>query len=157
MKLIAMLRTFLVFFVGGVLLATAAISIVMGGGVIWMDCFHDNPGHVCGDAILLAIVTPFYSLVLATFIGFTPLVAGAVLAVAGRAFFRCVPLWYAMALLPVCLLVYLVQGALWFPHDDMRPLSERLLMFSGFQTATLLICWWWDRRGDLPLRVIAGA
>jgi hypothetical protein len=28
----------------------------------------------------------------------------------------------------------------------MRPLSERLLVFSALQMLCLLICWWWDRR-----------
>jgi hypothetical protein len=43
-------------------------------------------------------------------------------------------------------LAYLAQGAPWFPYDTARPLSERVLMLSGFQAAALLICWRWDRR-----------
>jgi hypothetical protein len=141
-----MLRTFLVFFVGGLLVAIVIISVVLSGGAIWMDCFHDNPGHVCGDAILFAAVTPFYGVVLALFVAFLPLVVSAVLATLGRAVLRHVPLWYTLVILPASVLAYLAQGAPWFPYDTVRPLSERLWMFSGFQATALLICWWWDRR-----------
>jgi hypothetical protein len=142
----AMLRTFLVFFVGGLAVAVAVISLVLSGGMIWMDCFHDNPGHFCGDAIFFAVATPFYGLVLALFVAFVPLLAGAVLAVLGRAFFRRVPLWYVIALLPVCVLAYRAQGAPWFPYDTVRPIPERLWLFSAFQAVALLICWRLDRQ-----------
>src|SRR5262249_18719307 len=132
-----MLRTFLVFFVGGWLTAAAVISLVLSSAAIWMDCFHNNPGHVCGDALFFAAVTPFYGIVLGLFVGFLPLVVGAVLAVLGRAVLRRVPLWYALALLPACMLAYLAQGAPWFPYDTMRSLPERLWLFSGFQAAAL--------------------
>jgi hypothetical protein len=54
----AMLQTFLVFFVGGLLRATAVISLALSGGIIWFDCLHDNPGHVCGDALLFTAISP---------------------------------------------------------------------------------------------------
>jgi hypothetical protein len=79
-------------------------------------------------------------------VGFLPLLVGATLAVFGRAVFRHLPLWYVIATLPVCILAYRAQGAPWLPHDHLRPLSERLLMFSAFQVSALLICWWWERR-----------
>jgi hypothetical protein len=141
-----MLRTFLVFFVGGLLVAIGVISLVLSGGAIWMDCFHDNPGHACGDAIFFAAVTPFYGVVLALFVAFLPLAVGATLATLGRAVLRHIPLWYALAILPACVLAYLAQGSPWFPYDTVRPFFERLWMFSGFQAAALLICWQWDRR-----------
>jgi hypothetical protein len=142
----AMLRTFLVFFVGGLLTATAVISLVLSGGIIWFDCLHDNPGHVCGDALLFTAITPFYGLLLGMFVGFLPIFIGAVLAVLSRAFFHHVPLWHVMAMLPACVLAYAAQGSPWFPYDVLRPPSERVLMFAGFQVSALLICWWWDRR-----------
>jgi hypothetical protein len=156
MKKIAVLRTFLVFFVGGVLLATAVISAAMMGAAIWVDCFHDDPHRFCGDGILLAAVMPFYGIVIAMFVGFVPLVAGAVLAAAGRAFFRRVPLWYVMAILPVCVLAHVANGSPWFPHEAPRSMSGRLLLVAAFQAAALLVGWWWDRRGDRPGRVFAG-
>jgi hypothetical protein len=149
-----LLRTFLVFFVGGWLTAAAFFSFVLGGGIIWMDCFHDNPGHVCGDALMFAAITPFYGIVLGMFVGFLPLVVGAVLAVLGRAVLRHVPLWYAIAILPACVLAYVVQGSPWVPADDMHPLPDRLLMFSGLQAAALLICWRLERHNDRVRRVI---
>jgi hypothetical protein len=79
-------------------------------------------------------------------VGFLPLLVGATLAVLGQAVFRHLPLWYVMATLPVCILAYGAQGAPWLPHNQLRPLSERLLMFSAFQVSALLICWWWERR-----------
>jgi hypothetical protein len=141
-----MLRTFLVFFVGGLLTATAFFSLVLGGGIIWMDCLHDNPGHFCGDALMFAAISPFYGIVLGMFVGFLPLVVGAVLAVLGRAVLRDVPLWYAIAILPVCVLAYVVQGSPWV--DELRPLPDRLLMFSGLQAVALLICWRLERHND---------
>jgi hypothetical protein len=144
----AMLRTFLVFFVGGLLTATAVISAILGGGIIWLDCLHDNPGHVCGDALLFAAISPFYGLLLGVLVGFLPIFIGAALAVVGRAFFHRVPLWYVTAMLPACVLAYAAQGAPWFPYDVLRPLSERVLMFAGVQAPALLICWWWDRREE---------
>lgn len=142
----AMLRTFLVFFVGGLLVGMAIVSLALGGAAIWMDCFHDNPGHVCGDAVFFAAVTPFYGFVLTLFVAFLPLAVAATLAVLGRAVLRSVPLWYALAMLPICVLAYFAQGSPWFPYDTVRPLSERLWMFAGFQAVALLICWQWDRR-----------
>jgi hypothetical protein len=149
-----MLRTFLVFFVGGLLTATAFFSFVLSSGIIWMDCLHDNPGHVCGDALMFAAVTPFYGIVLGMFVGFLPLLVGAVLAVLGRAVFRHVPLWYAIAILPVCVLAYVAQGTPWVPDDDLRPFPDRLLMFSGLQAAALLICWRLERHNDRTTLVI---
>jgi hypothetical protein len=140
----AMLRTFLVFFVGGLLTATAVISAAMSGGIIWLDCLHDSPGHVCGDALLFTAISPFYGLLLGMFVGFFPIFVGAVLAVAGRAYFRRIPVWYVVAMLPACVLAYAAQGSPWFPYDTLRPVSERVLIFSAFQAPALLICWWWD-------------
>jgi hypothetical protein len=146
MKGPALLRTFLVFFAGGLLTATAVISLVLSGGIIWLDCLHDNPRHFCGDALLFAATTPFYGLLLGTLVGFLPIFVGAVLAVLGRAFLRHIPPWYVVAMLPACVLAYAAQGAPWFPYDTVRPVAERLLIFSAFQAPTLLICWWWDLR-----------
>jgi len=61
-------------------------------------------------------------------------------------FFRRLPLWYVIAILPACALAYLAQTSSWYPQDQVRPLSERLLVFSTLQMLCLLICWWWDRR-----------
>jgi hypothetical protein len=51
-----------------------------------------------------------------------------------------------IAILPACALAYLAQTSSFYPQDQMRPLSERLLVFSALQMLCLLICWWWDRR-----------
>jgi hypothetical protein len=142
----AMVRTFLVFFVGGLLLTTAVISLFMICGMVWLNCLHDSPNQTCGDALFFAAASPFYGIVIGMGVNFLPLVVGALLAVVGRAVFRDVPLWYVMAILPACVLAYVAQGSSWYPHDEVRPLSERLLMFSAFQVPCLLICWWWDRR-----------
>jgi hypothetical protein len=142
----AMVRTFLVFFVGGLLLTTAVISLFMIGGMVWLNCLHDSANQTCGDALFFAAASPFYGIVIGMGVNFLPLVVGAALAVLGRAIFRDVPLWYLMAIIPACVLAYVAQGSSWYPHDDVRPLSERLLMFSAFQVPCLLICWWWDRR-----------
>src|SRR5215475_12298032 len=40
--LIAIFRTFLVFFLGGLLIATVVITVVLIGRTVWLDCFHDN-------------------------------------------------------------------------------------------------------------------
>jgi hypothetical protein len=143
MKGSVLLRTFLVFFAGGLLLAAAMVSLVMSGGMIWAGCFHDDPSYVCGDALFFAAVTPFYAVVIAMFVGFIPLLAGAALAVLGRAAFGHVPLWYAMAIVPACVLAYFLQGAPWFEDG---PLSERLLLVAAVQAAALLIGWWLDGR-----------
>jgi hypothetical protein len=156
MRKIAVLRTFLVFFVGGLLLATAVVSAVMMGAAIWVDCFDDDPLHACGDGILLAAVMPFYSIVIAMFVGFMPLIVGAILAALGRAFFRHPPLWYAIAILPICVLAWLANGSPWFPSEAPHAPSLRLLMVVVFQAAALLICWWWERRMDRPRRVFVG-
>jgi len=142
----AMVRTFLVFFVGGLLLTTAVISLFMICGMVWLNCLHDSPNQTCGDALFFAAASPFYGIVIGMGVNFLPLVVGALLAVVGRAVFRDVPLWYVMAIIPACVLAYVAQGSSWYPHDEVRPLSERLLMFSAFQVPCLLICWWWDRR-----------
>ena len=144
--LIALFRTFLVFFVGGLLMTTAVISLFLIGGIVWLDCLHDNLNHTCGDALFFVAVSPFYGIIIGMLVNFLPLMVGAALAVLGRAVFRYVPLWYLMTILAACVLAYRAQGSPWLPYDELRPLSERLLVFSAFQVLALLICWWWDRR-----------
>jgi hypothetical protein len=129
--LLAMLRTYLVFFIGGLLTTAAAVSLLLIGGILWMDCVHDNPNHTCGDALLFVAVSPVYGVMIGMAVYFLPLIVGAALAVFGRAVFRCVPLWYLIAILPACFLAYSTQPSSWFAHD-LHPLSERLLMFSAF-------------------------
>ncbi len=144
--LIAMFRTFLVFFVGGLLMTAAVVSLYLTGGIVWLDCLHDNPNHPCSEALLFVAVSPLYGITVGMAVNFLPLIVGAALAVLGRAVFRYVPLWYLMVILPACVLAYGTQASSWFPYDGPRPLSERVLMFSAFQVPALLICWWWDRR-----------
>jgi hypothetical protein len=146
MLMIALFRTFLIFFVGGLLMTTAVISLFLIGGIVWLDCLHDNPNHPCGDALFFIAISPFYGITIGMVVNFLPLIVGAALAVLGRAVFRYVPLWYLMAILAACVLAYRAQGSPWLPYDELRPLSERLLVFSTFQVPALLICWWWDRR-----------
>ena len=64
-------------------------------------------------------------------------------------YFKRVPLWLVIAILPVCVLAFVAQGTSSYMHEnEVRPLSERLVVFSGFQGLCLLICWWWDRRAE---------
>jgi hypothetical protein len=142
----ALVRTFLIFFIGGLLLTTAAISLFLIGEMVGLHCVGDNPRQTCGDALFFAAASPFYGIVIGIGVNFLPLVVGAALAVLGRKVFRRLPLWYVMAILPACVLAYVAQTSSWYPHDIMRPLSERLLLFSAFQLPCLMICWWWDRR-----------
>ena len=144
--LIALFRTFLIFFLGGLLMTTAVISLFLIGGIVWLDCLHDDPNHTCGDALFFIVMSPFYGIIIGMMVNFLPLIVGAALAVLGRAVFRYVPLWYVMTILAACVLAYRAQGSPWLPYDELRPLSERLLVFSAFQVPALLICWWWDRR-----------
>jgi hypothetical protein len=144
--LIALFRTFLIFFLGGLLMTTAVISLFLIGGIVWLDCLHENPNHTCGDALFFIAMSPFYGITIGMMVNFLPLIVGAALAVLGRAVFRYVPLWYVMTILAACVVAYRAQGSPWLPYDELRPLSERLLVFSAFQVLALLICWWWDRR-----------
>jgi hypothetical protein len=146
MLLIALFRTFLIFFVGGLLMTTAVISLFLIGGIVWLDCLHDNPNHTCGDALFFIAVSPLYGITIGMVVNFLPLTVGAALAVLGRAVFRYLPLWYVATILAACVLAYRAQGSPWLPYDELRPRSERLLVFSAFQVPALLICWWWDRR-----------
>ena len=127
-------------------MTAAVISLFLVGGIVWLDCLHDNPNHTCADALLFVAVSPFYGITIGMAVNLLPLIVGAALAVLGRAVFRYVPLWYVMVILPACILAYKTQGSPWLPYDELRPLSERLVMFSAFQVPALLICWWWDRR-----------
>jgi len=145
---VLMLRTFLIFFVGGLLLTAGAISLFMIGDMVWQYCVHDNPNQTCGDALFFAAASPIYGVLLGMGLNFLPLLVAAVLAVLGRAFFKRVPLWLLIIILPACVLAFLVQGTPFYPQDDVRPASERLVMFSGFQALCVLFCWWWDRRGE---------
>jgi len=145
--LIAIFRTFLVFFLGGLLIATVVITVVLIGRTVWLDSFHDNATLTCGDALLFVVVSPVYGIGIAMALYFLPLIVGTALAVLGRPILGCVPLWYVMAILPVCVLAYSTQTMSWFPlNTELRPLWERLLIFSGIQFPALLVCWWWDRR-----------
>ena len=144
--LLAMFRTFLVFFLGGLLVATVGITLILIGQIVWLDCLHDSPTRTCGDALLFVVVSPVYGIEIAMALYCLPLIVGTAFAVLGRAILGYVPLWYVMAMLPFCVLAYSTQAKSWFPNAELRPLWERLLMFSGIQLPALLVCWWWDRR-----------
>jgi hypothetical protein len=142
----ALIRTFLIFFAGGLLLTAAAISVFLIGSMVWLYCLDGNANQACGDALFYGVASPIYGVIIGMGINFLPLAVGAVLAVIGRKLFRSLPLWYVVATLPACALAYLAQTSSWYPQDHGRPLSERLLVFSVLQMLCLLICWWWDRR-----------
>src|SRR5437879_3427267 len=98
----AKVRTFLIFFAGGLLLTTAAISAFLIGNMVWLHCLHDNPSMTCGDALFYAAASPIYGIIIGMAVNFLPLAVAALLAVLGRARFRAVPLWYLIAMLPAC-------------------------------------------------------
>jgi len=145
----SLVRTFLIFFAGGLLLTTAAVSLLIIGDMVWQQCLHDDPTQTCGDALFFAAASPVYGAIIGMGFNFLPLFVAAVLAVLGRAYFKRVPLWLLIVILPVCVLAFVAQGGSGYQHDnEVRPLSERLVMFSGFQALCLMICWWWDRREE---------
>ena len=147
-KLIALLRTFLVFFVGGLLMVATVICVLLIGDAVSKHCLHDNPNPTCGDALFFAAVSPVYGIGIGMALNFLPLLVGALLAVLGRAAYRRLPLWYVLAIVPACVLAHSTQATSWLPDSEVRPLYERLLLFAVFQTVALLVCWWWDRRGS---------
>jgi hypothetical protein len=147
-KLIALLRTFLVFFVGGLLMVATVICVLLIGDAVSKHCLHDNPNPTCGDALFFVAVSPVYGIGIGMALNFLPLLVGALLAVVGRAAYRRLPLWYVLAIVPACVLAHSTQATSWLPGSDVRPLYERLLLFAVFQTVALLVCWWWDRRGS---------
>jgi hypothetical protein len=145
----ALVRTFLIFFLGGLLLTAVAVSLFIIGDMVWRQCLHDDPGQSCGDALFFSLASPIYGVIIGIGFNFLPLFAAAVLAVLGRVYFKHVPLWLVIVILPICVLAFIAQGASGYQHDDeVRPLSERLVLFSGFQLICLMICWWWDRRAE---------
>jgi hypothetical protein len=118
------------------------------GELIWVDFLHHNPHRTRQHALLLAALSPLYGIVMAIMLKLLPLLTGAGLAVLGRAIFRNLPLWYLIAILPVCALADQAQG-LWLlsnSGEELRSLTMRLLMFSAYQVPALLGCWWWARR-----------
>lgn len=144
-----LVRTFLIFFVGGLLLTAAAVSLFIIGDMVWRQCLHDDPTQTCGDALFFSLASPIYGLIIGMGFNFLPLFVAAVVAVLGRAYFKRVPLWLVIAILPVCVLAFAAQGASGYQHDgEVRPLSERLVAFAAFQAFCLMILWWWDRRGE---------
>ena len=150
MKKIAALRTFLVFFVGGVVLGTVGVTVIMSFEIIRTGCFGDDPDAVCGDALLIALTTWFPASGIAMSAAFVPVLAGAVLAALGRALFGRVPLWYAIAVVPACVLAYLAVGA---PAIVPAPLAARLVVAAAFQATALMAGWWLDGRhtGRVPV------
>jgi hypothetical protein len=106
----SLIRTFLIFFAGGLLLTAAAISIFLIGNMIWLHCLHDDPSQTCGDALFYGAASPIYGIIIGMGVNFLPLAVGALLAVTGRAFFRRLPLWYVIAILPACALAYVAQN-----------------------------------------------
>jgi len=146
---IFLVRTFLIFFLGGLLLTAAAIGLFMIGDMVWLHCIHDNPSQTCGDALFFSVASPIYGIIIGMGLNFLPLAVAAVLAVLARAYFKRVPLWFLIVILPACVLAFVAQGTSWYPHEnEVHPLSGRTLVFSGFQALCLLFLWWWDRRGE---------
>ena len=56
----ALIRTFLIFFAGGLLLTAAAISVFLIGNMVWLYCLDGNPNQACGDALFYGAATPIY-------------------------------------------------------------------------------------------------
>ncbi len=77
----ALIRTFLIFFAGGLLLTTAAISIFLIGSMVWLHCLHDDPSQTCGDALFYGAASPIYGVIIGMGLNFLPLAVGALLAV----------------------------------------------------------------------------
>src|SRR5262249_60095759 len=125
-----LLRTFLVFFVGGLLLTAVVISLFLIGDSVWRDCLHDNPADACADALFVAATSPIYGLVLGMGLNFLPLLVAGGLALLGRAGFRHVPLWCVMAILPASGGARSAHAPPCLDHDGPRPLFERLLLLS---------------------------
>jgi len=71
--LIMVFRTFLIFFVGGLFMTAAVISLFLSGGIVWLDCLHDNPNHTCADALFFAAVSPLYGVIIGMAVNFMPL------------------------------------------------------------------------------------
>jgi hypothetical protein len=149
-----LVRTFLIFFLGGLLLSTAATSLLMIGDLVWLHCVNDNPTRTCGDALFFSVASPIYLIIIGMGLSSLSLFVAAVLAVLARAYVKQVPPWFLIVILPACVLTFVAQatvldfaaqGTSWDPHENVRPLSSR---FAGFQVLSLLICWWWDRRVD---------
>ena len=90
-----MLRTFLIFFLGGLLITAAGISLFMIGDMVWQHCINDNPNQTCGDALFFSLASPIYGVLIGMGLNFLSLLVAAILAVLGRAFFKRVPLWLA--------------------------------------------------------------
>src|SRR5215470_12157239 len=66
-------------------MTAAVISLFLIGGIVWLDCLHDNPNHTCGDALFFIAVSPFYGITIGMVVNFLPLIVGAALAVIGTA------------------------------------------------------------------------
>jgi hypothetical protein len=60
--LIAMLRTFLVFFVGGLLMTATVICLLLIGDTVCRHCLDDKSNLTCGDALLFVAVSPVYGI-----------------------------------------------------------------------------------------------
>src|SRR5262249_56734667 len=93
----ALLRTFLVFFVGGLLLTAAVITLFLIGDSVWRDCLQDNPADACADALFVAATSPIYGLVLGMGLNFLPLLVAAGLAVPCPAIFPRTAPWDCVA------------------------------------------------------------
>jgi hypothetical protein len=125
--LLAMLRTLVVCFIGGLMIA-AVISVFLIDSIVWTDCLHDNSHHTCGDALLFAAVSPVYSAMVGMVVYFLPLIVGAAFcwSCIGRLLsrsFRCLHLWYLMA---NCLFVS------WpIPHGHHRGLAMTCIHFAS--------------------------
>jgi len=61
-KLIALLRTFLIFFVGGLLMKATVICLLLIGDTVSNHCLYDNPNPTCGDALMFVAVSPVYAI-----------------------------------------------------------------------------------------------
>jgi len=142
----ALIRTFLIFFAGGLALTTAGVGAFLIGTMVWLHCLHDDPGQSCADALFYSVASPIYGVIIGMAMNFLPLAVGALMAVTSRKLFRRIPLWSLLAILPACVLAYVAQTSSWYPQAGTHPSSERLLVYAVLQLLCLLICWWWDRR-----------
>jgi len=150
-------RTFWIFLGGGFLIMTAMMSFWLISEVIRIDFLNNNPHRTREHALLLAVLSPLYGASFVLILKLLPLLAGAVLAAAGQAIFRSLPLWYLILTLAVCLLVEDAQGLWRVTDSDEGPpvLPMRVLMSFVYLAPSLLICWWWDRRQNSAQAVTA--
>lgn len=138
----SMVRTLLIFVLGGFILHFVEIMVLDVCDTVWIDFLHYNPHRSQSDALYLMAQSPITALLATLLYAKLPVIVGAVVAMISHRIWGHVPFFSLTVMLPLCVFALYIQipsGPIPFDYMDFLWLFLKEL-------PVLVGCWWWSDR-----------